>query len=464
MKLKSKLIITFIAVLILMSLAQAAYFHNRMLSNFDNYLSKNLLQEITLWGEVLTDYYIENGSWDNLQEVLGEFGTRSQMKPGGNQGHGQQGFGYSNMHNRLRIVVANQRGEVIADSDYSLLGTSIGTINGVKRDLLADGVKIGETVFISRGQSGLMPLEQEFKKSMLDSLFIGMVVSLITAILLGIFFSERITKPLKQLLEATRRLTKGDHSYRIELDKPGELQELANAYNEMAEQLAVNEENRKNLLADVAHELRTPISIIAGELELVQEGTIPADSRFFINMADEVQRLNRLVNDLRQVSLAEAGQLNLNLVKTNIYQLLERVIDNFSWAEEEKNLEIKLSGDDKVTAQIDVDRFKQVIINLLGNSVHHLGVGGEITIMLREITDSEQIEITIADNGPGIVQEQLQHIFDRFYRTDSSRSRDEGGTGLGLSIVKSYVEAHGGTIQVESELNQGTRFIIRIPQ
>lgn len=462
MKLKSKLIITFIAVLILMSLAQAAYFHNRMLNNFDTYLSKNMLQEINLWSEMLTDYYAENGGWEGLQQVISDVNPRPQMRPGGGPGHGQQGS--FNMHNRLRIAVADPRGTIIADSDNLSLGTDIGTISGVKRDITLSGKKVGEAVFISRNQSGLMPLEQEFKKSMFNSLFIGLLISLLAAILIGIFFSERITKPLQQLLEATKRLTKGDHSYRIELEQTGEFQELADAYNEMAEQLAANEENRKNLLADVAHELRTPISIIAGELELVQEGTSAADSRFFISMADEVQRLNRLVSDLRQVSLAEAGQLNLNLEKTNVYQLLERVIDNFSWAEEEQQLKITLTGDEEITALIDSDRFKQVIINLLGNSIHHLGPGGLVEVGLEEIRPVQQIKITITDNGPGIAGDQLPHIFDRFYRTDSSRSRDEGGTGLGLSIVKSYVEAHGGIIQVESELNQGTRFIISIPQ
>jgi two-component system sensor histidine kinase BaeS len=478
MKLRGKLIVAFIVALLVMGIVQAAYFHNRIVDNFDDYVSQNVLQETIIWNGLLAEHYKNNDGWGNVQSYLtsGQFidniggqGSGGAVQGGKWQGQGGKGNpggmgGFATMHNRLEIVVADATGTVIGDTDSNFLGQNIDKVAGIRQDIMIGKEKIGEAVYIQRSKSGLLTIEQQFQNSMIRSVIVGLIISLIVAILLSILFSSRMTQPLNKLLTALRRLAEGDHSYRIELGTEDEFQELANSFNEMSAQLAENETNRKNLLADVAHELRTPISIIAGELELVQEGTVEPDSSFYISLADEVQRLNRLVDDLQQLSLAEAGQLSLKLEETNLYQLLEKVADNFAWAEEEKGINISLEGDKDTTAVVDSDRIKQVIINLIGNAVRILPAGGMVRLNLTEKPELKSVEITIADNGPGIGEEQLKYIFDRFYRTDSSRSRDDGGTGLGLSIVKGYVEAHDGTIKVESELNKGTRFIILLPK
>lgn len=472
MKLRGKLIIAFIIVLLTMGLVQAAYFHNQMVNNFDDYLSQNLLHETVLWNGLLVEHYKNNDGWDNLQSLLSSgqpMGGMGAQGSGIGQGQGGKGNspsmgGFTSGHNRLAIVVADKTGIIVGDTDNRYLGESIKSVTGINQELFLDNVKIGEAVYIQRNIEGLFTIEQQFQDSMINSVIIGLIISFIIAIILSIIFSNRMTKPLNKLLTALRRLTEGDHAYRIELGTEDEFQNLADSFNEMSQKLAENEINRKGLIADVAHELRTPISIIAGELELVQEGTVEPDSRFYISLSDEVQRLNRLVDDLQQLSLAEAGQLSLKCAETNVYQLLQRVVDNFAWVEEEKGITIILDGNKLTTAMIDSDRIKQVIINLLGNAVRLLPVGGEVQLQLTEKPELSSIEIVIADNGPGIAEEQLKYIFDRFYRTDSSRSRDDGGTGLGLSIAKGYVEAHFGTIEVESELNEGTRFIIKLPK
>ncbi len=468
MKLRGKLIIAFIVVLLVMGLVQAVYFHNRTVNNFDDYLSQNLLQETVIWNGLLVEHYQNNDGWDNVQTLLTS-GLPTGGMGGPKQGQGGKGpnssmGGFAGAHNRLAIVVADQTGIIVGDTDNLYLGKNIASIKGINQELTLNNVKIGEAVYIQRYIEGLLTIEEQFQDSMINSVIIGLIISLIFSVILSIIFSNRITKPLSKLLMALRRLTEGDHAYRIELGTEDEFQELADSFNEMSEKLAENEANRKALIADVAHELRTPISIIAGELELVQEGTVEPDSRFYISLSDEVQRLNRLVDDLQQLSLAEAGQLSLKYAETNVYLLLERVVDNFSWVEEEKNITIKLDGNKQITAMIDSDRIKQVVINLLGNAVRLLQTGGKVELQLTEKPELDSIEIVVVDNGPGISKEQLKYIFDRFYRTDSSRSRDDGGTGLGLSIAKGYVEAHAGTLEVESELDQGTSFIIRLPK
>lgn len=472
MKLRSKLIIAFISVLLVMGLVQAVYFHNQMVDNFDEYLDKNILQEAALWNGLLVEHYQNNDGWDNVQTLLATgqgAGIIGGQKPGQGKGPGGKnnsanmgGFGVA--HNHLAIVVADRTGVIVGDTDNRYLGRDIESVQGIKQELILNNIKIGEAVYIKRNIEGLITIEQQFQDAMINSVLIGLVISLIVAIILSIIFSNQMTKPLNKLLTALRHLTEGDRAYRIELGTEDEFQELADSLNEMSEKLAETEANRKGLIADVAHELRTPISIIAGELELVQEGTVEPDSRFYISLSDEVQRLNRLVDDLQQLSLAEAGQLSLKRAETNIYQLLKSVVDNFAWVEEEKDVSIKLHGNKQTTATIDSDRIKQVIINLLGNAVRLLPAGGEVSIQLIDKPELDSIEIVIADTGPGIAKEQLQYIFDRFYRTDSSRSRDDGGTGLGLSIAKGYVEAHSGTIEVKSELNKGTQFIISLPK
>jgi len=200
---------------------------------------------------------------------------------------------------------------------------------------------------------------------------------------------------------------------------------------------------------------------LRGRLELIQEGTIEGNQEEIIRLNDEVLRLTRLVNDLQQLTLAEAGKLTLYKKEVNLKELVNRVIDNFNWLAEEKGIDIVLDSDNDVKVDIDYDRVTQVIINILGNSLRHTPDNGKVRI---DVTmNNKDAIIKIKDNGPGIDEEHLPYIFERFYRTDASRSRDQGGTGLGLAIAKGYIESHKGNIAVESKKGEGTTFIISLP-
>lgn len=456
MKLRIKLIIAFTSIVILMGLVQSAFFQNRLIINFENYINKNETMDLVIWEDTLLQYYTYYGSWNDVQTILNVNQTDFI-------GRGPKWGSSANFQNRMQIIVADEKGIIVADTEKKYLSKNIASVEGIHQDLKVNGKKIGELVVLQKNIEGLISLEQQFKASTKNSIIYGMMVSIIIAILLGIFFSNRITRPLNKLMDGIKHLSKGDTSYRVEVETRDEFHQLATAFNEMSIKIEENEQIRKNLMADVAHELRTPISIIGGELESIQEGVIEPSQEILVNLSDEVYRLSRLINDLQQLSLAEAGSLTLNKTDTNIFDLTQRVINNFEWIKEDKNISFSITGDKDIEANIDSDRMTQVIINLVGNALRHVPENGSVNVKINEDLVNNKIYIAIEDNGPGIPKEQIKHIFDRFYRTDISRSRDQGGTGLGLSIAKGYVEAHGGNITIESELNKSTVFTIDIP-
>ncbi len=459
MKLQVKIIIAFSSIVILMALVQSLYFQNKIENDFEMYVSQNEAERILYWRELLMEYYQSYGSWDQIQEFLLMNRKNIIGKPRkGNIGdHSLVGMP------SLVLVVADQDGLVRGDTAQKWLAQSSIKVPGIHEDLLVNGTKIGEFIFYKEKNVGLQTIEQQFIQSINTSILFGTLISVIIAVILGIIFSNRITKPLQRLTDGIRYLTQGNTSYRVVVETKDEFHQLADAFNEMSMKLKQNEEVRKNLVADVAHELRTPLSVLRGRLESIQEGAILPTQEVIVQLSDEVYRLSRLVNDLQQLSLAEAGKLPLNKENTNINQLTERVIDNFTWLAEEKQIDMSFHhNEDAVMAFIDADRITQAIINIIGNALRHTPEKGKVSIHLKSDKKGNNILIEIIDNGPGIAIEYVPFIFERFYRTDSSRSRDQGGTGLGLSIAKSFVEAHGGTISVESNLGAGTKFIIML--
>jgi two-component system sensor histidine kinase BaeS len=250
---------------------------------------------------------------------------------------------------------------------------------------------------------------------------------------------------------------------------------LGQAFNQMTEQLERNEEVRRNMVADIAHELRTPLAIISGKLESIQEGVLPLAAETLLPIQDETIRLSRLVQDLQQLSLAEAGKLPLHRQTLDMYLLLERIFEQFAFEFEERGIEGKLLGESQVL-QADSDRLTQVFVNLIGNALLHTSSGGKITVKVepweanvstiageKKSGGAKWIQVTVNDTGEGIPADELDRVFDRFYRVDQSRDRETGGTGLGLAIAKEFVQAHGGKIQAESEIGRGTCFRVLLP-
>jgi two-component system, OmpR family, sensor histidine kinase BaeS len=303
-------------------------------------------------------------------------------------------------------------------------------------------------------------------QSMAVSAFWGTVATVGIALLIGIWFSRRLTSPLQHMLSAISKIIHGDLKARLPIVSADEFGQVAQAFNEMTKRLYRTEEARQHLVADVAHELRTPLTIMQGQLELIQQGVKQAEPATLLPIQDEVLRLTGLVQDLHQLSLAEIGKLPLDKKPTNILELIKRVMSNFEIESEEREVTVCVQTHiaENTTLHIDPNRITQVFVNLLGNALHHTPSGGSVTINLSESVAENVLEISVQDTGSGIPKEHVPFIFNRFYRAEEDRSRGTGGLGLGLAIAKEFVEAHNGRIEVESALGRGTKFTVFLPK
>lgn len=328
--------------------------------------------------------------------------------------------------------------------------------------IMVDGHSVG-TVYVSdTGTDSLHVVEERVLHSMAVVTVLGLLLTSIAALLIGVLWSRRLTEPLRTLLFAIEKIVRGDETVRVNLKSNDEFGVVGHAFNQMTERLLQTELARRHLVADVAHELRTPLTIMQGQLESIQQGVMKADETVLLSMLDEVMRLTRLVEDLRQLSLAEIGALPLEKDSTDVELLVSRIVDNFSIEAEERAISLTLQSKEGSTiAFVDGNRITQVFVNLLGNALRHTPDGGRISVFVQNI--GEFIQITVEDTGIGIAKEHLPHIFDRFYRVNEDRSRETGGMGIGLAIAKEYVEAHNGTILVESQPDIGTKFTVNLP-
>lgn len=319
-------------------------------------------------------------------------------------------------------------------------------------EIVAD-VIIEEIEFVGFGYE--IPLGWGILMNITSSLLIGSI--------LGIWISRGITKPVTQLVEATEAIKERDLAYRVETQGSQELVHLAQSFNHMADDLERTESLRQNLMADVAHELRTPLTVLEGNLRAILDDVYTLSKEEVALLYDQTRHLNRLVEDLRELALAEANQLSLNLQSTDVKELIEDTLSHFSVTAKEKNIQISTELDrDLPLLELDAHRIRQVLYNLLSNALEHTPENGNIIVEANQ--SKNEIQVAIFDDGAGIAPEEVPHIFDRFYRTDATRSRDTGGTGLGLVITKTIVEAHSGRIQVESEgIDQGSTFTVCLP-
>ena len=288
-------------------------------------------------------------------------------------------------------------------------------------------------------------------------------------------FSRRayrnIISQLSDIVEAADSLAQGDFSVRIPLVEKGEFNNLAVSFNNMVVELERMDKQRRNLTADIAHELRTPIQIIQGNLEGILDGVYKADEEHIQSTLDETRLLARLVSDLRDLSLAESGELTLNYEEISLFDFADDVFTSFSPKAEqcrlqfflEKKVEIsEVVSESEIFVEADPDRLHQVLGNLLSNAIRFTPEGGEVLLVCS--AKPEGVVFQVHDTGKGISEEDLPFVFDRFWQGDHSRSHQDGsGTGLGLAISQKFVEAHGGYIDVRSEVGKGTLFTVKLP-
>ena len=305
--------------------------------------------------------------------------------------------------------------------------------------------------------------EQAFLNSIRNSLWLAALVAILTGVALGYFFSRLISGPMRQLTLAARKVATGDFSQRVSTKTDDEIGEVSVAFNTMAEQLETKEKSRRQLLADIAHELRNPLSIIQGNLEAWLDGVITPAPDQVASVYDETVLLSRLITDLRDLSLAEAGQLKLYQNATELGEFIFAEIASVQARCQEKEISISAELPHGLPLVfIDKDRIRQVLHNLVDNALRYTAAGGTIKIGA-DYAKPGWVTVSVADTGAGIALKDLPHVFDHFYKADRSRQRGHGGAGIGLAMVKRVVELHSGTVWVKSRKGKGTTFYFTLP-
>jgi two-component system, OmpR family, sensor histidine kinase BaeS len=289
----------------------------------------------------------------------------------------------------------------------------------------------------------------------------GVGISLVLAFILALLLSKRIGQPLHSVSLAAAEVAKGDFSARAKVVGQDEIGKLAKNFNQMAQALQTQEQNRRNLFADIAHELRTPLTAIKARLEALEDGVMPLEMEAVKRLSGQTKLLERLVEDLRTLSLADAGVLTLNLHPTDVLRLCKDTLESFQAKAEQNGIKLVLVGSESAQLPLDAARMQQAIGNLLENALTHTPSGGTVRLELEK--HPTHLELRVADTGSGIPPEALERIFERLYRLDSSRNRATGGSGLGLAIVKTIVALHHGQIQAANKPEGGAVFTLCLP-
>jgi signal transduction histidine kinase len=391
----------------------------------------------------LTSYYYHFGSWEGLSELLN---PQLQELPPLEQ----------------PLVIADATGLVFISSDPRLLGRRLS-----ERELSAGvpirvrGERVG-TLIMAIPAGTFNPLEQAFSQSVRDSILLAGAIALIIALGLGILFVRRLARPLEELRVAAEQISQGRSPPRVHITSSDELGRLGQTFNQMAESLQRSEALRRQLILDIAHELRNPLMVQQSHLELLLDNVVPPTPEQLQTIYEQNLLLGRLVRDLQLLALADAGELQIVRVPTQFREILQRVIAHIHPTLEEKQIALEAQiADDLPTVAVDPQRIEQVLLNLLDNACRYTPPGGKI--VLSAYREDGAVHVSVRDGGPGIAPEDLPHIFERFYRGDKSRARSSGGTGLGLSIAKALIEAHGGRIWAENAPQGGACFHFTVP-
>jgi signal transduction histidine kinase len=406
--------------------------------------------------ETLQDYYVTQGSWAGIEhaELFMRF-------PAPNNDRTPKPYN--------ALTVTDQFGKVIRAGPNDHLGDTLPAVEFQRgAPIQVDGKTVGYLIFSPPPFDENSP-ERIFLNRTAQLLIYGALVTTAIALLLGILLSRSLTSPIRELTEATHAVSQGDLSQQVPIRSNDELGELGKAFNKMSAELSRSINTRKQMTADIAHELRTPLSLILGHAEAVHDGVLPPTRENFEIIRDEATRLEHLVEDLRTLSLADAGELSINPQTIEPERLLREVAALYQYQTQQKNIHLDLDIASRLsTVEVDPGRMTQVLTNILDNALRHTPDGGQIVVSAKDAKAGDQIEFSIQDNGPGLNPEDLDRIFERFYRTDSSRQRDGafpgGGSGLGLAIARSIVQAHGGKLSAESEAGKGLKVIITLPK
>lgn len=406
---------------------------------------------------ILVEYYEEHDTWDGLQEQLHAQEIYAPDIQDNSTYDGDRG----DSRRDPSFTVVDDHGRVVAGPP-DLIGKVINVEDATALSISRNGRVIGWMLLRpdQRWQPGTP--ESAFISNLTQGIAVSAVIATALALVIGILLARTISQPIRELRKATEVVASGDLGYQVPVRTTDEVGQLASSFNQMSADLARSNDLRRQMTADIAHDLRTPLSVILGYTEALSEGKLHSSPETFEVMHEEAQHLQRLIEDLRTLSLADAGELPLMRQQIAPAALLERVAIAHTPAAQQKGVSIDVqTTPDLPEIEVDPDRMVQVLGNLVSNALRYTPREGSITLSAAQQGDG--IVMSVSDSGAGISPEDLPHIFERFYRADKSRYVQEGESGLGLAIARSIVQAHGGTISAESTPGEGSTFRVVVP-
>ena len=431
----------------------------------------------------LENYYQQHESWlefesnrNKWQEIINQSSTEiEQMQPRmspprGPRGHRKMDDFQRNSDQRPRHPADERMRQrvlppvVLFDAQKNhIIGVPDWKDNDLDyREILFKGKAVGY-LGILKDNKQHQKQDEMFETNIKSMLFKLALFMLVLALLVAFPIAKYFTTLINKLTKATQELTKGDYSLRIQSDRKDELGRLAHNFDVLAQSLEANAQTQKSMMADIAHELRTPISVIIGEIEAMQDGVHPIDKKTLQLLHSQMSSLIALVADLHELSESDLGSLKYKMEEVDLQSLLHQSFHNYQLAFAQKDISLKIKALESPCYILgDINRLNQLFNNLLDNSLHYTGAGGYCSMGLK--CNNQQVIISIQDSAPGLETEQLDKIFDRWYRADKSRNRNSGGTGLGLAICYEIIKAHNGTISAQKAALGGVEIIIKLAQ
>jgi signal transduction histidine kinase len=441
---------------------------------FRQYLSYSDIAQFQNLKDRLAEYYVDKGDWQGVDGFLRQ--VRIVPAPMSGQMPGRRPGTIAWGDDRFFLILADADGQVVRDGPRGQPGRKLSRDEeAAAQEIMVGDTVVGRLVIVRPMQSAIFgPMERAFVTRLRWLLVAGALLAGVLGVLLGVVLSRSLTAPLRRLAIAARAVADRDFSRRVRVEGSIEMAEVADAFNEMTEALENSERQRQNMVADVAHELRTPLSVVQGNLRAILDDVYPLEKAEISRLYDETRLLSRLVDDLRELALADAGQLRLSLLPIDVAPEIQATTDSLALAAEAQSVTLSVHVPDGLPpVRADADRLAQVLRNLLVNALRHTPVGGSVTVVAAQA--GSEVEVTVADTGEGIAPQDLPKVFERFWRADLARARmgrprpGSGdvrwawGSGLGLSVAQSLVEAQGGRIWVESILGEGTTFRFTLP-
>ncbi len=448
MKLTQKLSLAFLfASLVAVGLA-AIFVWSSTAIQFNDYL---INQRQKSFVDTVSRYYQLNGNWSGVQTALRAEGLLPPIPQPGDPQPDPQPFALVDKNGVVIIPGGTyEPGQKIQNSVLS---------RGIR--IVDNGLVVGMVLTSGSETPRRSEIDNKYLSSVNNSLLVAALSGAILAFLLGLFIARNLTQPLRDLISATHAMAQGKLDQRVPVRSGDELGELAQAFNKMSSDVHSANQARRQMTADIAHDLRNPLTVIGGYLEGLRDGILQPTQERFDTMQAEVQHLEHLVNDLRTLSLADAGELTINRAAIHPYELLERLALAYQHQAGQLNIEMKVDYEpDLPEICVDSERMEQVLGNLVSNALRYTPDGGQICVSAGKAWGG--IVLKVRDNGAGIAPEILPHIFERSYRGDPSRQGNE--SGLGLSIARSIVDLHGGNLSAQSAgLGKGAEFFIFLP-